>query len=49
MVAEVLGGAEAGSLPVRTMSEMSVYVNQETADAIGLEIPQSVLDRATIF
>ena len=31
------------------MSDMSVYINQKTAEAIGVEFPQSVLDKAQVL
>ncbi len=49
MVAEILGGAEPSTLAVRKMSDMSIYVNTDTAAAIGVEIPQSVMDKATVL
>lgn len=45
MIADVLEGADTASMPVRKMSEMSVYINTDTADALGLEISQEILDR----
>ena len=45
MIADVLEGADPASMPVRKMSEMSVYINTDTADALGLEISQEILDR----
>lgn len=49
MVAQVLGGADVSAMPVVKMSDMNVYVNTKTADAIGVEIPASVLDEATVL
>lgn len=49
MVAQVLGGADVAAMPVVKMSDMNVYVNTKTADAIGVEIPASVLDEATVL
>ena len=34
---------------VKKMSDMSVYVNTDTAKEIGVEIPASILDKATTF
>lgn len=45
MIADVLEGADPASMPVRKMSEMSVYINIDTADALGIKIPQDILDR----
>lgn len=49
MVADVLEGADTATMPVVKMSDMQVYINTTAAAAIGVEIPQSVLERATIF
>ena len=49
MVAEIFGGADVSTMPVVKMSDMTVYVNTKTADAIGVEIPQSVMDKATVL
>lgn len=49
MVAQVLGGADVAAMPVVKMSDMNVYVNTKTAEAIGVEIPASVLDKATVL
>ena len=48
MVAQVLGGEDPAGIPVKKMSDMSVYINKNTADAIGVEFPQAVLDRAQV-
>ena len=47
MIADVLGGADTSTMAVKKMSDMSIYVNTDTADKIGVEIPKSVLDKAT--
>ena len=49
MVARILEGENPGEMPVVKMSDMSVYVNQQTADAIGVTFPQSVLDKAQVL
>lgn len=49
MAAQVLNGTDPGNLPVRTMSEMSIYVNTDVAKRAGVTFPQDVLDSATIF
>lgn len=45
MVAEVLRGADPASMAVRKMSEMSIYINTDTAEALGIEISQDILDQ----
>ena len=47
MVIEILNGADPAERPVRTMEELAIYVNSQTADELGIEIPQDVLDQAT--
>ena len=49
MVADVLGGADVATMPVKTMDDMSIYVNTNTADAIGITIPDSVMEKATVL
>lgn len=47
MAADVLGGADTATMPVQVMSEVKVYINKKTADAIGLQIPADILAEAT--
>ena len=49
MVAQVLNGTDPGTIPVMTMTDMNIYINQNTADTIGVTFPQSVLDKATVL
>ena len=49
MVAQVLEGADVSTMSVVKMSDMSIYINQTTADAIGVEVPADILEKATIF
>lgn len=49
MAAQVLNGADPGTIPVMTMKDMNIYINQKTADQIGVTFPQSVLDKATVL
>lgn len=46
MAAEVLNGKKAGDIPVKTMSEMDIYLNKNTAKAIGISFPEDVLKGA---
>lgn len=46
MVVEILNGKKAGDIPVKTMSDMNIYVNQATANAIGIKLPEDVLKQA---
>lgn len=47
MVIEVLKGKNPGDMPVRIAEGTDIYVNLKTARMMGVEIPQSLLDRAT--
>ena len=49
MVAEILEGADVSTMSVVKMSDMNIYVNTTTADAIGVTIPDSIMEKATIF
>lgn len=49
MAAQVLNGTDPGTIPVMTMKDMDIYVNQKTADAIGVTFPQDVLAEATVL
>lgn len=49
MAAAVLNGADTATMAVKTMTDMDIYVNKQTAKTIGIEIPQSVLDKATVL
>jgi len=46
MAAEILNGKNPGDMPVRTISEVKIYVNKDAAEAIGVEIPEDVLKEA---
>jgi putative ABC transport system substrate-binding protein len=45
---QILKGAKPGELPVET-AEFFMAINLQTADAIGLEIPYSILEQAKII
>ena len=47
MVAEVLNGADTADMPVRTMDKTGIYINSDTAAALGIEIPTAILKKAT--
>ncbi len=49
MAAQIMNGADPGTIPVMTMKDMDIYINQKTADQIGVTFPQSVLDKATVL
>ncbi|MGI6307468.1 MAG: ABC transporter substrate-binding protein [Dethiobacteria bacterium] len=46
MAIEILKGANPGDLAVKSMTEMDIYVNKDTAAAIGITIPEGVLQEA---
>lgn len=49
MAVEILNGQKPGDIPVMTMTDMDIYVNQNTAAAIGITIPDDVLQQATVL
>ena len=46
MAVEILQGKKAGDLPVKTMKDMNIYLNKDTAKAIGTNFPDDVLKAA---
>jgi len=49
MAVEILKGKKPGDMPVKLMTDMDIYVNQDTAKAIGVTIPEDVLKEAKTF
>lgn len=49
MAARVLNGEETATMPVMTMTDMDVYVNTETAAQLGIEIPETVMEKAIVL
>jgi putative tryptophan/tyrosine transport system substrate-binding protein len=46
MAADILGGKKAGDIPVKTMTDMDIYLNQKTAKTIGVTLPADILKKA---
>ena len=46
MVSAILNGQKPGDIPVKTMSDMNIYINEDTANAIGVKIPDDVMKEA---
>jgi putative ABC transport system substrate-binding protein len=46
-VAAILEGAAPGSLDVKVAKGSDLVINKTAAEKLGLEIPKSVMDRAT--
>ncbi len=47
MVVEILEGADPGEMPVRTMDELAMFINSDTAEALEITIPDNILEEAT--
>lgn len=46
IVARVLGGAETADMPVETIRDLSLHVNPGAAEAMGITLPGSIMNRA---
>lgn len=46
MAAEILNGKKPGNIPVKTMTDMNIYLNKDTAAAIGITFPEDVTKEA---
>jgi putative ABC transport system substrate-binding protein len=46
MAADILNGKKAGDIPVKTMTDMDIYLNKKTADTIGISFPADVVKKA---
>ena len=48
MASEILGGKQPSEIPYETMSDFSNIINTATAEDLGIEVPQELLDAATV-
>lgn len=46
MAVEILNGKNPGDMPVRTMNDVEIYINKDTAKAIDVVIPEDILQEA---
>ncbi len=49
MAARILNGEDPRNIPVETLNETELVFNMNTANALGLTIPQELLDQGTII
>ncbi len=49
MALEIINGKNPAEMSVQKQKEMSVVINKSSADKFGLEIPQSILDKAEVI
>lgn len=46
MAFEILNGKKPGEIPIKTINDVKIYVNNDTAEAIGITIPPDVIKEA---
>jgi putative ABC transport system substrate-binding protein len=46
MAVQILNGENPGDIPVKTMTDMDIYLNEKTANELGITIPSDVLEEA---
>ncbi|WP_434510287.1 ABC transporter substrate-binding protein [Desulfitobacterium sp. AusDCA] len=46
MGVEILNGKKPGDIPVKTMDKMSIYLNKDTANALGITFPEDIVKQA---
>jgi len=49
MAIEVLGGKNPGDIPVKQMTDMDIYINENTASKLGITIPEDILTDAILL
>lgn len=47
MIIEIINGEDPAEMPVRTMDEMAIYINSQTAESMDLKIPDDIMEKAT--
>ena len=47
MAIRILNGEKPENTPVEFVTETKIYLNKTFADKIGLDIPQSIIDKAS--
>lgn len=47
MAVKIIEGKDPGKMPVKTMSDMDIYLNKTTAEEIGITIPNNIKEQAT--
>lgn len=46
MAAQILNGKKPGDIPVRSINDMDIYLNLATAGALGITIPEDIMNEA---
>ena len=49
MAAQVLTGTPTSEIPVKTLDNFSTIINLDTANALGITIPEDILESATVI
>lgn len=49
MAKSILEGTPVSEVPVETLDEFGTFINESTAEAIGVEIPAEIADNATLM
>ncbi|MEG0829655.1 MAG: ABC transporter substrate-binding protein [Anaerovoracaceae bacterium] len=47
MAVQVIEGEDTKAMPVKVMDDMEIYYNEATADAIGLKLPKTIVEKGT--
>jgi len=49
MVIQVLEGKKPGDIPVLTIEDVEIYINEKTAQELGVEIPEEIKAQAKML